>query len=167
MIQFSKNISMFAMNTPSSFFHSQERSSYFYGYTEAVICKDKGLSIHNGLLHLCCNLNLAVRGAIAFFILFIIIFHYMPSSMKICNAANNSTCTATSAHETCTPSSEVRILKNCSFSTFEKFLSCIKSDLKEDAHGILKVVSGSNYREVSFISPDGILTLQMKKGGLS
>ena len=91
-----KNFSIFAANTPSLFLSNTKRGSYFYGYTVAVFCKDNRLSIHNGLLHLCCNLNLAVRGAIAFLIFNTLIFHYMPSSMKDASKVNNSSRTSTS-----------------------------------------------------------------------
>ena len=80
----------FAANAPSSILLNTKRSSYFYGYL-AVICKDIRLSTPRGLLHLCCNLNLAVREAIAFLILFTLIFHHeMPSSMKNQSKGNNS-----------------------------------------------------------------------------
>ena len=67
----------------------------------AVICKDKRLSIHNGLLRIRCNLYLAVCGAIASFIYFTLIFCYMPSTTNNYSSENNSNATVTSAHETC------------------------------------------------------------------
>lgn len=54
-----------------------------------VSANDIGLSNHNGLPRLRCNLFLAERGAIAFFI-YTLIFHYMPRTMKNASTANNS-----------------------------------------------------------------------------
>ena len=81
---------IFATYKPSTNLHNVIRGSYFYGYIQAFICKDIRLSIHDWLLRLRCNLYLAVRGAIAFLICNILIFHYMPSTMKDYSDTNNS-----------------------------------------------------------------------------
>ena len=54
--------------------------------------KIRGYRFYNGLLHSCCNLYLAVRGAIAFLIFSILIFCYMPSTTKKRNAVKDSIC---------------------------------------------------------------------------
>ena len=95
-----KNFSIFAATSPKSFFNTRNDSSYFYGYTDAAYHKDIRLSIHNGLLHSCCNLTLARCGAIAFLICITLIFHYMPKSMNNYSSTNNSNANVTSAHET-------------------------------------------------------------------
>lgn len=69
MLHIKKNISTFAVSSPTTFYKAHIVVAFFVATIEAVICKDKGLSNHNGLPHVCCNLSLARRGAIAFFIL--------------------------------------------------------------------------------------------------
>jgi hypothetical protein len=64
-----KNCSIFAASEQETKLHSTICSSYFYGYTDAALSKDIRLSIHNGLLHSCCNLSLARSGKIAFLFL--------------------------------------------------------------------------------------------------
>lgn len=96
-----KNYSTFAMTSPKSFYKVHIVVAFFVAAFYAVIYKDKRLSNHNGLLHVCCNLTLASRGAIAFLTLNFIIFHYMPKSNENASTVNNSSCIGTSAHETC------------------------------------------------------------------
>jgi hypothetical protein len=172
MIPHKKILSMFAVfKTKRTKYIFKRIGIFLCPFLNAVICKDKeavGLLMAIPTLRVCVVRLVAKGERQPFSILNIqISFIKMTKRNEICNTVNNSICTATSAHETCTPSSEVRIFKDCSFSTFEKFLSCIKSEPKEDPQGTLRIISGADYREVSFISPEGTLTLQMKKGGIS
>ena len=92
---------MFAGSSPKTFLLDISGSGYFYGYTFGAPCiREKGLSIRNGLLHLCCNLSLARCGGVAFFNFNSLIFHYMPKTMKNYSTVNNSICTVTSTHDT-------------------------------------------------------------------
>lgn len=85
-----KNYSKFAPSSPKTDLYSTTCGGYFYGYFGASFCKDKRLSIHNGLPHSCCNLSLARCGEIASPILHTSIFHYMPKTMKNAGSVNNS-----------------------------------------------------------------------------
>jgi hypothetical protein len=78
-------------------------SSFFYGYTGAVLSEDIRLSIHNGLLLTRRNFSWSRCGAIAFHISNILIFHHMTKRMENYSSAKNSNATVTSAHETCIP----------------------------------------------------------------
>lgn len=104
MIQLSKILSMFVV--------SQTKRRHINDIVVAIFvairlklssAKIKGLSNRNGLLHSCINFSWSRCGAIAFLVLLIVTFHYMTKRNEICNAVNNSICTATSAHETRTP----------------------------------------------------------------
>ncbi|KAA6303161.1 MAG: hypothetical protein EZS26_000764 [Candidatus Ordinivivax streblomastigis] len=91
-----KKNSIFAPSSPKTNLHSMSCGSHFFGYFGANIYTDIRLSIHNGLPHSCCNLSLARCGAIAFLILFTLIFCYMPKTTKDASKANNSSRTSTS-----------------------------------------------------------------------
>jgi hypothetical protein len=86
---------IFAAYMPSTDIIFLYGSSYFYGYSDAVLSQDIRLPIHNGLLLTRCNLYLAVCGKVAFPLLNILIFHYMPSTVKDYSAAKNSNCHVT------------------------------------------------------------------------
>lgn len=97
------------------------------------IYKDiKAINPH-GLRHLCFNLDLAVRGAIAFFIYSN--FINMPSPMKSASVTNNSNCTTTSAHETIFLSWR-SIAKLLTFMSF----GLLECDNKNDVIGYVKVL---------------------------
>ena len=74
---------------------------YFYGSSDTLYHKDIRLSDPHGLLSHDSNLFLPERGKdnLSFYIY--CDFSFMARTMKICNAGNNSICTATFAHETC------------------------------------------------------------------
>jgi hypothetical protein len=94
-----KKISIFAANTPSSFYRHEIAVAIFM-FDLLLSAKIKGYRFHNGLLHSCCNLNLAVRGAVAFLILITLFFCYMPSSTKNASNAKDSSVQARLTHET-------------------------------------------------------------------
>jgi hypothetical protein len=100
-----KNYScIFAASSPKTNLHSTICGSYFYGCTDAALSKDIRLSIHNGLLHSCCNLSLARCGGIAFSFLYTLIFHDMPKTMKNESNAKHSNITLPPDCESVNPS---------------------------------------------------------------
>lgn len=101
MIQLSSKICMFAVFTARTKKYSYPEDGIFYVRTEALYRKDIRLSDPHGLLSWDSNLFLPERGKgnLSYFST-LCNFSFMARTMKICNAANNSTCTATSAHET-------------------------------------------------------------------
>lgn len=102
MIQLSKKCSMFAAFTARTKKHNYPVGGIFYVRTEALYRKDIRLSDPHGLLSMDSNLFLPERGkGNLSYLLIRCNFSFMARTMEICNAANNSTCTATSAHETC------------------------------------------------------------------
>lgn len=100
MIQVSDFIAMFAMNTPSSCIRKIDYE-YFFMLIWKLYLYDIRLSNPYGYSYLLCVFELGGSGgdSLSFIVNFV---RSMPSSSKICNAVNNSTRTATSAHETCT-----------------------------------------------------------------
>jgi hypothetical protein len=94
-----KNCSIFVATSPKSFYRLGIAVAIFVAVC-LLSAKDKGLPIHNGLLHSCRNLTLASswKGSLSSFN--ILIFHNMPKSMKDYSTANNSTRTVTLFHET-------------------------------------------------------------------
>lgn len=100
MIQLSNNIAMFAAFTARTR-HTIKCDGLFYGHSGTLYPNDIRLSNPHGLLSHDSNLFLPERGEdnLSSFII-ICDFSFMARTMKICNAGNNSTRTATSAHET-------------------------------------------------------------------
>lgn len=101
MIQLPNIIFMFAMFTARTR-HTIICDGLFYGHSGTLYPNDIRLSNPHGLLSHDSNLFLPERGE-GNLSLFIILcnFSFMARTMGICNAVNNSICTATSAHETC------------------------------------------------------------------
>lgn len=102
MIQLSKNIAMFAASQTKRFLNIEHVAGYFYVLTRSVVSNDIRLSNPCS----CCSSAITVSWsrweAIAFLIFIRIhISLNMTKRNEICNAGNNSTRTATSAHETC------------------------------------------------------------------
>lgn len=101
MIQLSNKICTFAPFTARTKKYTYPEGGIFYVRTEALYRKDIRLSDPHGLLSMDSNLFLPERGKgnLSCFSK-LCNFSFMARTMEICNAANNSTCTATSAHET-------------------------------------------------------------------
>jgi hypothetical protein len=118
-----KKSSIFAASLPKTNLHSTICGSYFYGCTDAALSKDIRLSIHNGLLHSCCNLSLARCGGVAFSILYTLIFHYMPKTMKNASKVNNSSHTSTPAERNTVPYSKFLIEKDAKNEAYYFILS--------------------------------------------
>jgi len=68
MACFSEIILIFVVSSPETFIYTIIAIAFFIAIFAAYICKDKGLSNHIVLLHSCCDLSLARRGEIAFFV---------------------------------------------------------------------------------------------------
>lgn len=81
--------------------HTIKCDGLFYGHSGTLYPNDIRLSNPHGLLSHDSNLFLPERGEdnLSSFIL-LCNFSFMARTMKICNAGNNSTRTATSTHET-------------------------------------------------------------------
>ena len=89
-------IDYFAESQTKRFLLNANRGSYFYGCLKAIICKDRGLSIHCWLLRLRCNFSWSRCGAIAFLIFTCLNFSSMTKRMKnASNAQGASTSTQT------------------------------------------------------------------------
>ena len=102
MVQLLNKCSIFAAFTARTKKHNYPVGGIFYVRTEALYHKDIRLSDPHGLLSMDSNLFLPERGkGNLSYLLIRCNFSFMARTMEICNAANNSTCTATFAHETC------------------------------------------------------------------
>lgn len=102
MIQLSNIILMFVMSQTKRFYNIEHVAGYFYVLKRSVVSNDIRLSNPCS----CCSSAITVSWsrweAIAFFVFVCIhISLNMTKRNEICNAGNNSTRTATSAHETC------------------------------------------------------------------
>lgn len=81
MKEVSKYFCRFALSTPKTLRKFENAMAIFMAIRDGwYLQRYKRLSNHNGLLHSCCSLSLARRGAIAFLILFSLIFHFMPKT---------------------------------------------------------------------------------------
>ena len=112
--------------------HNANRGSYFCGYLNAIICKDMRLSTHDGLLRLRCNLFLSERGAIAFFIFYTLIFHYMTRTMKDASSVKNSSTQARQRGAKSVSIEAFNIEKNAKNSAYHFILSHSLFDLFSD-----------------------------------
>ena len=101
MIQLSNIMLMFAVFTARTR-HTIKCDGLFYCHSGTLYPNDIRLSNPHGLLSHDSNLFLPERGEgnLSSFII-LCNFSFMARTMEICNAGNNSTRTATSAHETC------------------------------------------------------------------
>ena len=68
MACFSEIILIFVVSSPETRLDAHYAVAIFIAANEAFILTDKGLSNHTELLHSCCDLSLARRGEIAFFV---------------------------------------------------------------------------------------------------
>lgn len=147
-----KNNSMFAATSPKSYYIALIVVAFFIATLGAVICKDKGLSNHNGLPHSCCNLTLASRGAIAFLVFNTSIFHHMPKSVKNCSRAKHSTTTATPnrAKTVSIAAVQLPVSNPYSIPCFEDFIA--------EASRRFEVECNAKNKAYSFILSNGLLT---------
>jgi len=104
MIQLSKIILMFVAFKANEHFIRTRSRAIFLCFQVSCICKDKEAIKSLRFARLASvNVRWHEWEAIAFLVLHYQISCSMPTNNEICNTANNSTCTATSSHETRIP----------------------------------------------------------------
>ena len=102
MIQVSDFIAMFAVSQTKRYSYMEFAVGYFY-VREVLVSKNIRLSNPCFLPHsICSSLLVEMGGDSLSYAIFQISEKLMTKRNEICNAVNNSTRTATSAHETCT-----------------------------------------------------------------
>ena len=116
--------SIFAANTPSSLYRLEIAVAIFMSDL-LLSAKIRGYRFYNGLLHSCCNLDLAVRRAIAFLILITLFFVNMPSPTKNTAGVNNSnsSCAPTERNTVSTATIQLPCSNPYSIPTFDDFFN--------------------------------------------
>ena len=95
-----KKSSIFAASSTKRRLSIVNSGSYFYGYLKAIICKDKGLSIHCWLPRLRCNFSWSRCGAIAYLIFNYLIFSStMTKRNENASSVKNNSAQAREAYE--------------------------------------------------------------------
>ena len=139
----------FAATSAKSILEKRIVVAFFIATYPALYAANKGLPIHNGLLHPCCNLTLPSRGEVASLILNTLIFHHMAKSMKNYSSTNNSNANVTS-------NSTKTVLSNENQLDFSKFIEFFNPKCEvEDVISNLEELR-LEYLELSLFAASGI-----------